>query len=117
YGSVYQLVSLTLCVFVLFFFFFNDPATTEIYTLSLHDAFRSRRRRRSGRHGVLAGRRSGNQGQREAFQGAPGCRRLACGCARRRELQYQIQPSQKRGGAESIAIEDWQRGGSPAWHV
>src|SRR5438876_4089139 len=22
-------------------FFFNDPATTEIYTLSLHDAFRS----------------------------------------------------------------------------
>src|SRR5205085_11741148 len=23
------------------FFFFNDPATTEIYTLSLHDAFRS----------------------------------------------------------------------------
>src|SRR3989337_3449007 len=23
---------------VLFFFFFNDPATTEIYTLSLHDA-------------------------------------------------------------------------------
>ena len=23
-------------------FFFNDPATTEIYTLSLHDAFRSR---------------------------------------------------------------------------
>src|SRR2546430_12324329 len=26
------------------FFFFNDTATTEIYTLSLHDAFRSRRR-------------------------------------------------------------------------
>ena len=23
------------------FFFFNDTATTEIYTLSLHDAFRS----------------------------------------------------------------------------
>src|SRR5258707_11743761 len=27
---------LTLCTF--FFFFFNDTATTEIYTLSLHDA-------------------------------------------------------------------------------
>src|ERR1039457_7687692 len=26
------------CVFCLFFFFFNDTATTEIYTLSLHDA-------------------------------------------------------------------------------
>src|SRR5438477_7157901 len=26
------------CLSSLFFFFFNDPATTEIYTLSLHDA-------------------------------------------------------------------------------
>src|SRR2546430_16331515 len=29
-------VTLLVCVFV--FFFFNDTATTEIYTLSLHDA-------------------------------------------------------------------------------
>src|SRR5438874_8882111 len=28
-------------VLSLFFFFFNDTATTEIYTLSLHDALRS----------------------------------------------------------------------------
>src|SRR5258707_2003874 len=27
-----------LTLFLLFFFFFNDTATTEIYTLSLHDA-------------------------------------------------------------------------------
>src|SRR6266576_1754591 len=49
-------------------FFFNDPATTEIYTLSLHDALpifaRPRRhRRRQGRPGARAlevpdGRRS-----------------------------------------------------------
>src|SRR5713101_10197344 len=26
------------CLAVFFFFFFNDTATTEIYTLSLHDA-------------------------------------------------------------------------------
>src|SRR5256885_13000065 len=26
------------CAFIFFFFFFNDTATTEIYTLSLHDA-------------------------------------------------------------------------------
>src|SRR3712207_7083765 len=26
------------CAYILFFFFFNDTATTEIYTLSLHDA-------------------------------------------------------------------------------
>src|SRR6266513_5230708 len=29
---------LCLMFFVFFFFFFNDTATTEIYTLSLHDA-------------------------------------------------------------------------------
>src|SRR6266568_8576015 len=30
--------SFTLIVYPFFFFFFNDTATTEIYTLSLHDA-------------------------------------------------------------------------------
>src|SRR6266849_5626291 len=40
----------------LFTFFFNDPATTEIYTLSLHDALPISRRRRLG----------ARQGQREA---------------------------------------------------
>src|SRR5215211_9076693 len=29
---------LLLSFFIFFFFFFNDTATTEIYTLSLHDA-------------------------------------------------------------------------------
>src|SRR5687767_15358158 len=29
---------ITSFIFVFFFFFFNDTATTEIYTLSLHDA-------------------------------------------------------------------------------
>src|SRR2546429_9555051 len=29
---------LTRCSYFFFFFFFNDTATTEIYTLSLHDA-------------------------------------------------------------------------------
>src|SRR6202022_5133965 len=36
--------------FFCFFFFFNDTATTEIYPLSLHDAFRSRRCRSAPRH-------------------------------------------------------------------
>src|SRR5260221_13754657 len=38
-----------------FFFFFNDTATTEIYTLSLHDALPiyRRRRRRHGRRARL----------------------------------------------------------------
>src|SRR2546430_10438633 len=29
---------MTISMPICFFFFFNDPATTEIYTLSLHDA-------------------------------------------------------------------------------
>src|SRR5437763_8616639 len=33
-----------------FFFFFNDTATTEIYTLSLHDALPISRVRRAGPH-------------------------------------------------------------------
>src|SRR5438552_14975527 len=46
-----------------FFFFFNDTATTEIYTLSLHDALpilgRRRRQRPVGRHGRRPGPRCG----------------------------------------------------------
>src|SRR3712207_9480865 len=36
---------------VLFVFFFNDTATTEIYTLSLHDALPILRNRNSSNHG------------------------------------------------------------------
>src|SRR5256885_6809150 len=35
------------------FFFFNDTATTEIYTLSLHDVFRSRKYRHHLRPGLM----------------------------------------------------------------
>src|SRR5256885_11342653 len=45
---------------LLSFFFFNDTATTEIYTLSLHDALPICRSRREGVHqdrpGPVAGR-------------------------------------------------------------
>src|SRR2546426_12042065 len=56
-------VTPSLCVFLIlilvlpcfFFFFFNDTATTEIYTLSLHDALpislRGRRKPRPGSWG------------------------------------------------------------------
>src|SRR5206468_11851923 len=36
--SVLMFLSMFLLSFFFFFFFFNDTATTEIYTLSLHDA-------------------------------------------------------------------------------
>src|SRR5258706_11593973 len=58
----------------LFFFFFNDTATTEIYTLSLHDALpiSTRHRRSIGarRASELEGddRRDGDAGARERGQ-------------------------------------------------
>src|SRR2546422_1262129 len=41
----------------LFFFFFNDTATTEIYTLSLHDALPISRVRVGRKEGVVAFKR------------------------------------------------------------
>src|SRR5260370_10446192 len=44
-------------------FFFNDTATTEIYTLSLHDALPICAARRAGRSQRLRGRAGGDRGQ------------------------------------------------------
>ena len=33
-----DLIVIDIVIYMWFFFFFNDTATTEIYTLSLHDA-------------------------------------------------------------------------------
>src|SRR3712207_8200876 len=52
---------------MLFFFFFNDTATTEIYTLSLHDALPIfRGRARAGRAARRRGR--GRAGPRPALR-------------------------------------------------
>src|SRR5437588_8665907 len=56
--------------FIFFFFFFNDTATTEIYTLSLHDALPISHR---GSEGVLrpipAGARAGRRPARRGPAG------------------------------------------------
>src|SRR3712207_8793314 len=59
---------------MLLFFFFNDTATTEIYTLSLHDALPiSRGGRRRQRHlPRRGGRRRCRRGARGAGAGAAG---------------------------------------------
>src|SRR5205809_3305858 len=46
------------------FFFFNDPATTEIYTLSLHDALPIFRRALHGENEPGANRHQGHHRQR-----------------------------------------------------
>src|SRR5438045_9598268 len=51
-------------VFSISFFFFNDTATTEIYTLSLHDALPISAERRAGTDRVGAGRPVSSQGRR-----------------------------------------------------
>src|SRR5256885_15390208 len=66
---IFFLVLSLLLYYFFFFFFFNDTATTEIYTLSLHDALpisrpRCARRDRRGRrpaHRCLAGGGSGDR--------------------------------------------------------
>src|SRR5262245_66257042 len=54
------------------FFFFNAPATPAIYTLSLHDVFRSRVRRA----GDAAGAEGRERRQRGEAEGRPGSGRL-----------------------------------------
>src|SRR2546430_5262820 len=59
--------SLVCAMYIPFFFFFNDTATTEIYTLSLHDALPisrrsldppiAHRRHRSGQDSIWRGRK------------------------------------------------------------
>src|SRR5256885_8920364 len=51
-----------MCLLIFFFFFFNDTATTEIYTLSLHDALPILARVRPNwlaAHGVTSGQDNG----------------------------------------------------------
>src|SRR3712207_8090957 len=73
------------------FFFFNDTATTEIYTLSLHDALPiSRRPGHQGRHP--------GQGARAALRGLPGRRGATAGRVEGRELLRR--PPQRRRSEE-----------------
>src|SRR6266478_9180362 len=56
------------CLFYFFFFFFNDTATTEIYTLSLHDALPISQGRARGLRGRLR-YRSPATGRRPSWRG------------------------------------------------
>src|SRR5438309_10754978 len=60
-------LSSLLCLFFFFFFFFNDTATTEIYTLSLHDALpiSSSRRARAAPPGTASSPRGTRRSRSE----------------------------------------------------
>src|SRR2546430_6017961 len=73
----------------LWFFFFNDPATTEIYTLSLHDALPILARRPGG-VGQPRGPRSRAR-ERHAQGGVLVL--VLCACRRRRRAQHEHEDS------------------------
>src|SRR3712207_7666644 len=75
-------------------FFFNDTATTEIYTLSLHDALPISRRTRSPPC-AAAPRRCGRRGPRASGSGggSPVCRPTRP-CGRSEEHTFELQSRQ-----------------------
>src|SRR2546429_8141690 len=123
-----------------FFFFFNDTATTEIYTLSLHDALPisvgdrdsvahrrgpRRRDRRAGiargvQHGTGAPRLAGGvrrDGGRELRRGGGPCRARPRRDARRRWALAQREPALRPPRRHPLQYSHRLgagRGGSPA---
>src|SRR3712207_8945609 len=69
-----------------FFFFFNDTATTEIYTLSLHDAL------------PISGGRGGNREAGDRGRGAPPRRHAGDPGQRRRRTACSPRPDDLAGG-------------------
>src|SRR6266850_8584681 len=67
---------LSLLIILFFFFFFNDTATTEIYTLSLHDALPSWPRAR---------------GRSPASSGTATACSASCACTRSEEHTSELQ--------------------------
>src|SRR6266581_1980798 len=60
---------------MMFFFFFNDTATTEIYTLSLHDALPTSCSRRTSTDPWARRRRRSPDSLEPRSEGRPGARR------------------------------------------
>src|SRR5436309_16097757 len=79
---MYSTLVMTLCIIFYFFFFFKDTATTEIYTLSLHDALPispgpaiEEKRHDHRAQSRLVGRRGGGRVSSHRADGLPGAHR------------------------------------------
>src|SRR3712207_7777757 len=80
-----------------FIFFFNDTATTEIYTLSLHDALpicRSSRREGAGQQRPAGGRQAAGQHHRVAELMPAPCDTRKRPCRRSEEHTSELQSRQ-----------------------
>src|SRR5438876_3723638 len=94
-------------LYTFFFFFFNDTATTEIYTLSLHDALpisaastgpaRERRpcRRRDGEgdHGVVVERRRARDRKSTRLNSSHPSISYAVFCLKKKKKIHKIKPT------------------------
>src|SRR3712207_7405898 len=90
------------------FFFFNDTATTEIYTLSLHDALPiSADRARARRAARGRDRREGGVplGPAEAVRPAGPARPALRDGARRHGHRHADAPHRDRGGREGLRLD------------
>src|SRR2546426_4272475 len=83
---MYRLISLLRLRLFFFFFFFNDTATTEIYTLSLHDALPISARPCTGQ-----ARRPRARGSAPQWLARAGCARACRARARSEEHTSELQ--------------------------
>src|SRR3712207_7151566 len=81
-------------MFMFFFFFFNDTATTEIYTLSLHDALPISRGARSASRSAASSRAPPPAPPRVADGAPPGQTRSASPRPRSEEHTSELQSRQ-----------------------
>src|SRR5439155_20774777 len=89
-------------IFIFFFFLFNDPATTEIYTLSLHDALpisspTSGIRRTSSSHASQLMRTSSIHGRCSSFKSAMPVVARSSSSAREERSEEHTSELQSRG--------------------
>src|SRR5258706_11880289 len=94
------------CSSICSFFFFNDTATTEIYTLSLHDAFRSPSRRpaQGSAHVLRGALRALAHARWPCRHGAGGLWRELDGARSRREVA--VRGRRARAGRRAARSEE-----------
>src|SRR5436309_13902935 len=126
---MYSTLVMTLCIIFYFFFFFKDTATTEIYTLSLHDALPispgpaiEEKRHDHRAQSRLVGRRGGGRVSSHRADGLPGAhnpRRAPDGHRRRRRRPGQGPAQEPRvarvsggGTADSPALQAGEQRGA-----
>src|SRR5690349_22720079 len=99
------------CDCLVIFFFFNDPATTEIYTLSLHDALPISRRRTSTTRACTRVTGPPRRGCRPAWRSSPRDRKSTRLNSSHVEISYAVFCLKKKKRETSRFLSN----GRPLW--